>query len=252
MNIEYSINVIQPGLSYVEPECFQYWLVLSGNAVFKVSDREFGLEPHTLLELPQGHKAEVTVGMGKELTLGVMELQDFYIYQTSIHQIPAPQTHFIRQLFFLAIDLNGAGIPRKAAIHNALDHLVFEAITSCGIVVNSMNHVIYYSIDEICKNYRKPDFDINTLIANSGYSPNHFRKLFKNETGITPLTFLHILRIDYAKGLLRRSGQEMSLKEIANSAGFEDPYYFSRLFKKYENKSPKEYFMSLENSSAVD
>lgn len=251
MNINYSINVIPSGQSCVESDVFQYWLILSGNAIFKVSDKEYYLEPHILLELPQGFRAEINVKMDQNLTLGIMELQDTYISQVAIRQIPAPQTHLIRQLFFFAIDLNGAAIPRKSAIHNALDHLVFETITSCGALVNPINPTIFYSIDDISKNYRKTDYDINVLIENSGYSANHFRKLFKSTTGTSPLSFLHLLRMDYAKALMRRNGQEMSLKEIASQSGFDDPYYFSRLFKKYEKKSPSEYLSSLEGGSTV-
>ena len=250
MNIEYSIEVIRPGQSFIESDCFQYWLPMNGNALFRVSDQEqYSLEPHTLLELPQGYRAELQVNPGQNLTLGIMKLQDFYVSQTVIYQLPAQQTSLIRQLFFFAIDLNGTVIPRKTSIHNALDHLVFETIVSSGIINGSGNPTVYHAIDDISRNYRRADYDINALIEHSGYSPNHFRKLFKNMTGNPPLTFLHILRIDYAKGLLRRNGQEMSLKEIASSSGFDDPYYFSRLFKKYEGKSPSEYLLSLERDS---
>lgn len=248
MYINYSIHMIQPGQSHVESHVFQYWLILSGNAVLKTSDREFYLEPHTLLELPQGHGAQLQVEPEQAFTLGIMELMDTYTSQRIIRQIPASQTHFIRQLFFFAIDFGGVSIPRKSAIQTALDHLVFEAIVSCGIIVNPINPAIYHSIDEINKNYKKSDFDLDLLIKKSGYSASHFRKLFKNVTGSSPLSFLHLLRIDCAKSLMRRSGHEMSLADIANQSGFDDPYYFSRLFKKYEKKSPSEYLSSLERS----
>lgn len=250
MHINYSIHIIHPGQSYVEPDGFQYWLVLGGNAIFRAADKEYYLEPHTMLELPQGYRAEMDVKGEQNLTLGIMDLNDTYISQVAIRQIPASQTHFIRQLFFFAIDLNGASIPRKSAIHNALDHLVFETITSCGAIVNPVNPAIYESIDDIAKNYRNSDYDLNVLIENSGYSANHFRKLFKDTTGCSPLAFLHLLRMDYAKALMRRNGHEMSLKDIANQSGFDDPYYFSRLFKKYEKQSPSEYLTSLEDPSA--
>lgn len=241
MYMNYSISVIQPGQSNVESRVFQYWLILSGNAVLKASDREFYLEPHALLELPQGHGAQLQVAPEQALTLGIMEVQDTYISRSIIRQLPASQTHLIRQLFFFAIDLDGAAIPRKSAIHSALDHLVYETIISCDIIVNPLNPAIYHSIDEINKHYRQPDFDLDLLIKNSGYSASHFRKLFKNVTGASPLSFLHLLRIDCAKALMRRNGHEMSLTDIANQSGFDDPYYFSRLFKKYEKISPSEY-----------
>jgi AraC-like DNA-binding protein len=61
---------------------------------------------------------------------------------------------------------------------------------------------------------------------------------FKAETGVSPITRLNELRIDYAKGLLLKG---KVLKNIAAEAGFYDQYYFSKMFKQITGTSPGKY-----------
>ena len=64
-------------------------------------------------------------------------------------------------------------------------------------------------------------------------------QVFKKYAGITIITYVHHLRIQRAKYLLLNS--HMEIKQISESVGFQDPYYFSRLFKRFEKCSPTEY-----------
>lgn len=70
-----------------------------------------------------------------------------------------------------------------------------------------------------------------------GYSL--FRKEFKKMTGEPPNQFLLSLRLNRAKYLLETS--TLAINEIAEKTGFESVYYFSKLFKKKNGKSPKFY-----------
>ncbi|QTH41983.1 AraC family transcriptional regulator [Cohnella sp. LGH] len=64
-------------------------------------------------------------------------------------------------------------------------------------------------------------------------------QVFKKYAGITIVTYVQQLRIQRAKYLL--SNSVASLQEIAAEVGFEDPFYFSRVFKKIEGTSPTVY-----------
>lgn len=59
---------------------------------------------------------------------------------------------------------------------------------------------------------------------------------FKNETGVSVIDYLIKVRIGSSKRLLM-SG--LIVSEVVQLVGFEDPYYFSRLFKKVVVGSPK-------------
>ena len=62
----------------------------------------------------------------------------------------------------------------------------------------------------------------------------------KEETGEPPINYLIKLRLEKAREQLE-SQTEDSVKTISNSVGYEDVYYFSKLFKKYYGMSPLNY-----------
>lgn len=70
-------------------------------------------------------------------------------------------------------------------------------------------------------------------------SPNHLNKSVKLITEKSPSTWIRETLVGEAKVLLFQS--EYSIQEIATHLGFDDPSYFSRLFKKQEGVSPLEY-----------
>ena len=82
-------------------------------------------------------------------------------------------------------------------------------------------------------------FPTEELAARAGLSPSYFRMLFKRLTGHAPVQYQNRVRVSRAKDLLI-SG-ECNVTEAALHVGFENIYYFSRLFKKVEGVSPSEF-----------
>jgi len=66
-----------------------------------------------------------------------------------------------------------------------------------------------------------------------------YRQLFKRITGRNPNEYMTELRINRAKELLLAS--KASLGEIAQSVGYQDVYYFNRIFRKIVGASPRQY-----------
>lgn len=77
------------------------------------------------------------------------------------------------------------------------------------------------------------------VAALAGFSTSHFASLFLEHTGHPPMDYLIRTRIEQACRLLDLT--TLSIKEIAAKVGYDDPYYFSRLFKKVTTCSPKAY-----------
>ncbi|WP_246050107.1 response regulator [Aquibacillus sediminis] len=70
-------------------------------------------------------------------------------------------------------------------------------------------------------------------------STNYFSNLFKEATGEAFIDYLTRLRLNKAKQYLKEN--HYSLKQISAMVGYKDPNYFSRVFKKHVNMSPKQY-----------
>lgn len=89
------------------------------------------------------------------------------------------------------------------------------------------------------QNYDNEDISLNTVAASVNLSPNHFSTIFSQETGRTFIEFLTYVRMEKAKELLRTTS--MRTAEIAFAVGYKDPHYFSYLFKKTQECTPREF-----------
>ncbi|QHT59945.1 AraC family transcriptional regulator [Paenibacillus lycopersici] len=87
--------------------------------------------------------------------------------------------------------------------------------------------------------YAEP-ISIENMADTLGYNRAYLSRLFKRQTGATPVTFLLKLRIDKAH-LLLREREELTIEQIAASVGFQDPLYFSKQFRRFYGQSPTVY-----------
>jgi AraC-like DNA-binding protein len=73
--------------------------------------------------------------------------------------------------------------------------------------------------------------------------PNSFARLFKQQTGLSPQDFIRKKRVENASRLLYHSDQ--SIKQISDECGFNDRYYFTRVFSREMGISPARYRKNL-------
>jgi AraC-like DNA-binding protein len=96
-------------------------------------------------------------------------------------------------------------------------------------------------------NFEKP-IERDTLAELACLSPAQFHHVFKQTTGATPIDYLRSIRIRHAQQLLITSAQ--SVYEIARHCGYEDPFVFSKAFKRVCNTSPREYRATIQRSES--
>ena len=95
-------------------------------------------------------------------------------------------------------------------------------------------------LDFVNANFNDPMLTLKKLEETFSYSIKHLSRLFTTNLGIGFSKYLNDLRLSFAIKLLD-DGEDL-IKNVAYSCGFLDPLYFSRVFKKRFNLSPKEYF----------
>ncbi|WP_212391904.1 response regulator [Sporosarcina beigongshangi] len=100
-------------------------------------------------------------------------------------------------------------------------------------------HQIKHYISE----HSHQDISLDVLAQRVNLSPIYISKMFKEKLGINYIDFLTECRIEKAKKLMR--DPELSLKEITFEIGYNEPNYFSKVFKKMCGVSPKEYRKTL-------
>lgn len=78
---------------------------------------------------------------------------------------------------------------------------------------------------------------LDTIAENTYMSPFYISRVFKSETGDTPIHHLIKIRLEKALELLKQD-DSMNIQEIAARVGYDDAYHFSKLFKKHFGVSP--------------
>jgi transcriptional regulator GlxA family with amidase domain len=73
----------------------------------------------------------------------------------------------------------------------------------------------------------------------SGLAERSFKRRFHAATGMSPLEYVHTLRLEEAKQMLE--AEDKPIQQIANEVGYEDAAIFSRLFKRNVNLTPAKY-----------
>ena len=82
-------------------------------------------------------------------------------------------------------------------------------------------------------------YQIKELADHARYSVSHYSELFRRKTGFAPIQYFLQLKIQRACQYLYFT--KMNIKQICGEVGFEDPFYFSRMFKKQMGQSPLQY-----------
>lgn len=99
-----------------------------------------------------------------------------------------------------------------------------------------------YVVDRIIgyfQDHYSEKISLDQIAENMYLSPFYISKIFKSETGDTPIRYLINVRLERAKILLE-NGDNGSIQEIAAMVGYDDAYHFSKLFKKRYGMSPSE------------
>lgn len=80
---------------------------------------------------------------------------------------------------------------------------------------------------------------VAAMAARSGLPERSFERRFRKATGMSPLEYVHTLRLEEAKQLLEATS--LPVEAIAGECGYEDAGYFSRLFSRRVGLSPLQY-----------
>ena len=113
-------------------------------------------------------------------------------------------------------------------------HNFFSEVRGISKETNIVNATISYM-----KNNLDQSISVNDIATHINYSSSYLYSFFKAKTGYPPIQYFTHLKIQKACQFL--SFTDLSVKEISYKLGFNDPFYFSRLFKKVMKYSPTDY-----------
>lgn len=133
---------------------------------------------------------------------------------------------------------------KNSEVLNALGNLIAVCVSSfCE--KRKYSPLVETIRTELESNISNPAYSVDDTLKRLPLSYEYLRKLFKKETGTTPLCYLSDCRMRLAAEIIssKISNQysEYTVSQVAEACGFSDPLYFSRVFKKNFGVSPTEY-----------
>lgn len=102
---------------------------------------------------------------------------------------------------------------------------------------NANKRYIVQQITKYLEEHYQEKISLDQIASNMYLSSYYVSKVFKSETGDTPINYLIRLRMQKARELLNDC-PALSVQEIAVTVGYDDAYHFSKLYKKYYGVSP--------------
>lgn len=111
--------------------------------------------------------------------------------------------------------------------------------------VTYKEHVIT-NVRKYIQSHIEERLTLNDVAGIFGLSPNYLSVLFKKTCDVGFSEYITQMKITKAKTMLLE--QDMKIYEVANELGFESAFYFSKVFKKVEGISPREYIQQKTNS----
>jgi len=125
------------------------------------------------------------------------------------------------------------------AVHILQQALSFLALQLRLEAFNNASNFDLEAIENLMRNNLHQDLNLDTLAHYSQLSKYHFAKKFKELTDTSPIQYF--INMKMQKACFQLDNSLETIKTIAESLGYNDPYYFSRLFKKIIGMSPKQY-----------
>jgi len=141
-------------------------------------------------------------------------------------------------------DIDEKMLEEKIINHNIISSNLIDVKDNKIKIANKIKMKLFEDVKNFIKENIETELELEKVASNFGLSVYYFSRTFKEVTGINFSDYINKCRIDIAKELL--SNGEMNIKEVCYKVGYNDPNYFSKVFKKYEGVSPVNYKVTSE------
>lgn len=216
--------------------CLEHGLVivLSGSADYKINGKHYSVHEGEIIFNEPGFSRQAHSKYGLEIAA-----IDFVLPNTKFHY-PVLST----------VQLNGEFIDLIRHFQYAwLQRTLGWEMLCKGLFLQIIHHILYASEIKINHHVEKikrylidnlsNKIDISALACEMNLNPVYCGALFKKIEGISIAQYVNQMRIQKATELLREGTSTVS--EVAELCGFNDAYYFSRVFKQIMHTSPTKY-----------
>ncbi len=221
---------------------YDLWFVSSGKGELTLDGKTHRISMGCALILPPGCRIRAHQDLSDRLSVyAVHFLPDSDESLTGItgKPIQMEQSVFLLELFQRLFRERGrVGGQPEIWLESILNEIRYQSAQEAG------SSTIYNrkAIQALCRRIRENPAGqrcISEMAEELLVCPDHFIRIFREETGMTPRQYIIENRLNMAQHLLLESNQ--TCERISELCGFESPQWFSRLFRQKRGMSPGNY-----------
>ncbi|MBQ3088257.1 MAG: helix-turn-helix domain-containing protein [Clostridia bacterium] len=222
-------------------DCFAF--VLSGKATYRFGRKTIVAEAGDIVYLSHRSKYTITIENCDFTTIFVdffFDNADGTILENNIfkgNRIKNLENTFIKLRKLWTIGNFSDKIYAYSLLYRIYSDIVLDGLFA--YMPTSRKLQLENAITLISEKYSSSDFSIKHLANSCNISEAHFRRLFMQVYHTSPKKFITSYRLDKAKQMLKEF--DFSISEICEKCGFENAYYFTRVFKANTGMTPSEY-----------
>ena len=231
-------------------ENFLFYCV-DGHGWYKIGDKQFKVGPNEFFVLPQNE--EHAYGSDENNPWSIYWIHfggEGLPYFNKLHVV---QNHFKPTYVKSTGDLFTlfSRMYKTLELGYSIDNLIFANMCLTHFLSLFVYNGKHYPVDDHAKKdcidsailymqeHINENISLNDLSSHYHYSASRFSNLFKIKTGYAPIDYFIQMKMQKASQELDFT--DKSVKDVAMSLGFDDPYYFSRRFSKIIGLSPTKY-----------
>ena len=202
--------------------------------------------PHRIRRVGDAPLVKYFVDFAGQEALSLMEESDL----EEGSQFYAGNRRWIQDIFEQLLECSELDRIEARRLGKQLLQLLFVRLSTdrqpVGSVQPPSNETFSRCFEYITDNFLKIN-TINEVSAACSVNGVYISRLFKRYTKETPYQMLTRLKVTYAADLIMRGN--LSVKQVGAKVGFDDPYHFSRVFKRVNGLSPKRYATFIKRGS---
>lgn len=147
-------------------------------------------------------------------------------------------------------DSFGHEIIVKSTFYEMMHMIIWEIRDTAKEENTDKYEAIYRYLHDFTDGYKDSKMDVAQIALEYGMSQKKFRSIFKSAMKKTPKEYIIERKIQKAKDLLETGRYQVG--EVAYMLGYDDVFYFSKLFKRKVGVSPKNYIKTKEEEDEQD
>ena len=242
--------------------------VLSGQGKYRIEHKIYTVSEGDLIVINPGvlHQSLVS-NPENPTTEAIVGFTDIQFAGFLLNEVPLPEDGAVihtqgelrQKLFKIFTSMDAENVVRRTGRYYMLKAYLMQALlllvreqteaiavsTGCSFKSANKKYVVEQMIEYFEDHYAEK-ISLDQIADNTYLSTVYISKIFKAETGDTPIRYLINIRLEKAKELLE-NGWEGSIQEVAMEVGYDDAYHFSKLFKKRYGVSPSKVMRKNDN-----